>query len=60
MYSAAGPGESTTDLAWDGHALIYENSDLLAEAGVAYKVSALTLRGEVGSGSLRLGAGFVF
>ncbi len=32
MYSAAGPGESTTDLAWDGHALIYENSDLLAEA----------------------------
>jgi len=32
MYSAAGPGESTTDLAWDGHAMIYENSDLLAEA----------------------------
>jgi NAD+ synthase (glutamine-hydrolysing) len=32
MYSAAGPGESTTDLAWDGHALIYENNDLLAES----------------------------
>jgi NAD+ synthase (glutamine-hydrolysing) len=32
LYSAAGPGESTTDLAWDGHALIYENNDLLAEA----------------------------
>jgi len=32
LYSAAGPGESTTDLAWDGHALIYENSELLAEA----------------------------
>src|SRR6476660_1517034 len=32
MYSAAGPGESTTDLAWDGHALIYENDELLAEA----------------------------
>jgi len=32
MYSAAGPGESTTDLAWDGHALIYENGDLLAES----------------------------
>jgi NAD+ synthase (glutamine-hydrolysing) len=32
FYSAAGPGESTTDLAWDGHALIYENGDLLAEA----------------------------
>ena len=26
-----GPGESTTDLAWDGHAAIYENGDLLAE-----------------------------
>ena len=29
---AAGPGESTTDLAWDGHALIYENDELLAES----------------------------
>jgi NAD+ synthase (glutamine-hydrolysing) len=32
LYSAAGPGESTTDLAWDGHALIYEDNALLAEA----------------------------
>lgn len=32
LYSAAGPGESTTDLSWDGHALIYENSELLAES----------------------------
>ena len=32
LYSAAGPGESTTDLAWDGHAIIYENNVLLAEA----------------------------
>ena len=32
MYSAAGTGESTTDLAWDGYAVIYENSDLLAES----------------------------
>ncbi len=32
LYSAAGPGESTTDLAWDGHALIYEKGELLAEA----------------------------
>ncbi len=32
LYAAAGPGESTTDLAWDGHALIYENNDLLAES----------------------------
>jgi NAD+ synthase (glutamine-hydrolysing) len=32
LYSAAGPGESTTDLAWDGYACIYENNDLLAES----------------------------
>jgi NAD+ synthase (glutamine-hydrolysing) len=32
LYSAAGPGESTTDLAWDGHALIYENGNLVAES----------------------------
>jgi NAD+ synthase (glutamine-hydrolysing) len=31
LYAAAGPGESTTDLAWDGHALIYENNELVAE-----------------------------
>ena len=32
LYSAAGPGESTTDLAWDGHALIHENGELIAES----------------------------
>ena len=32
LYSAAGPGESTTDLAWDGHAIIYENDELLTES----------------------------
>jgi NAD+ synthase (glutamine-hydrolysing) len=32
LYSAAGPGESTTDLAWDGHALVYENGEKLAES----------------------------
>lgn len=31
-YSAAGWGESTTDLAWDGHGLVYKNGSLLAEA----------------------------
>ncbi|MBW8881567.1 MAG: NAD(+) synthase, partial [Asticcacaulis sp.] len=30
-YSAAGPGESTTDLSWDGQSLIYEMGDLIAE-----------------------------
>ncbi|HEX9396360.1 MAG TPA: NAD(+) synthase [Burkholderiales bacterium] len=32
LYSAAGQGESTTDLAWDGHGMIYENGTLLAES----------------------------
>ncbi len=32
LYSAAGPGESTTDLAWDGYGVIYENDELLAES----------------------------
>jgi len=32
LYSCAGPGESTTDVAWDGHALIYENAELLADS----------------------------
>lgn len=32
VYAASGWGESTTDLAWDGHALIYENGTLLAES----------------------------
>ncbi len=31
LYAAAGSGESTTDLAWDGHALIYENGRLVEE-----------------------------
>jgi NAD+ synthase (glutamine-hydrolysing) len=31
LYTAAGLGESTTDLAWDGQALIYENGNCLAE-----------------------------
>jgi NAD+ synthase (glutamine-hydrolysing) len=32
LYSAAGFGESTTDLAWDGHGFVYENGTLLAES----------------------------
>jgi NAD+ synthase (glutamine-hydrolysing) len=32
LYSAAGSGESTTDLAWDGHAIAYENGALVAES----------------------------
>ncbi len=32
LYASAGQGESTTDLAWDGQALIYENGDCLVES----------------------------
>lgn len=33
VFSASGPGESTTDLAWDGQSLIYELGELLAASG---------------------------
>jgi NAD+ synthase (glutamine-hydrolysing) len=32
VFAGAGAGESTTDLAWDGQALIYENGEQLAES----------------------------
>jgi NAD+ synthase (glutamine-hydrolysing) len=32
VYASAGFGESTTDLAWDGHAMVHENGSLLAES----------------------------
>ena len=32
MYAAAGEGESTTDLSWDGQTFVYENGDLLGES----------------------------
>jgi len=32
VYTAAGPGESSTDLAWDGQTMVYECGDLLGES----------------------------
>ena len=32
LYTSAGVGESSTDLAWDGQALIYESGELLAQS----------------------------
>jgi NAD+ synthase (glutamine-hydrolysing) len=32
LYTAAGPGESTTDLSWDGQTMVYELGDLLGES----------------------------
>jgi NAD+ synthase (glutamine-hydrolysing) len=33
VFSASGPGESTTDLAWDGQGSIYELGELIAATG---------------------------
>lgn len=43
LYTAAGFGESTTDLAWDGHAVVYENGSLLAESKRFHPSSQLVL-----------------
>jgi len=32
LYTSAGRGESSTDMAWDGQAIIYEKGELLAES----------------------------
>ncbi|MFI4933398.1 MAG: NAD(+) synthase [Caulobacterales bacterium] len=51
VYAAAGPGESTTDLAWDGQAEIFENGAELASSD-RFVGDALTL-GDVDLGRLR-------
>ncbi|MEV4859390.1 NAD(+) synthase [Streptomyces ossamyceticus] len=48
VYAAAGQGESTTDLSWDGQTMIYESGTLLAEtdrfpAGDQYAVADVDL-----------------
>ena len=42
-YSAAGPGESTTDLAWDGHGAVFELGERLAETDRFPRDSTLRL-----------------
>ncbi|MBR2815851.1 MAG: NAD(+) synthase [Reyranella sp.] len=51
-YSAAGPGESTTDLAWDGHAAVYELGDQLVESTRFEKDSTL-VHADVDLGRIR-------
>jgi NAD+ synthase (glutamine-hydrolysing) len=51
-YAAAGPGESTTDLAWDGHAAIFENGVQLAE-GERFSKSPTLLVADVDIDRLR-------
>ncbi len=43
VYAGAGAGESTTDLAWDGHALVAENGEILAESERFSRKPAVTL-----------------
>ncbi len=51
-YSASGPGESTTDLAWDGHAAIYECGDQLVESERFEKDSTI-IEADVDLGRIR-------
>jgi NAD+ synthase (glutamine-hydrolysing) len=51
-YSASGPGESTTDLAWDGHAAIYECGDQLAESSRFEKDSTI-VQADIDLGRIR-------
>ena len=52
IYSAAGPGESTTDLAWDGHAAIFEYGDCLAES-TRFATDSTLIMADVDLGRLR-------
>ena len=51
-YSASGPGESTTDLAWDGHAAIYECGDQLVESA-RFEKELTIVRADVDLGRIR-------
>lgn len=51
-YSAAGPGESTTDLAWDGHGGIFEDGLRLAETE-RFPAGSTMAVGDVDLGRLR-------
>ncbi len=58
VYAAAGQGESTTDLSWDGQTLVYECGDLLGEGerfpdARAARSSTSTSTGCARSGSAR-------
>ena len=52
VFSAAGPGESTTDMAWDGQSLIYELGELLA-ASERFGLETEIVYADVDAGKLR-------
>ncbi len=53
VYSASGPGESTTDLAWDGQGMVHELGELLAESERFDLASELVIA-DVDAGRIRL------
>jgi NAD+ synthase (glutamine-hydrolysing) len=53
LYAAAGPGESTTDVAWDGQGSIHELGALLAETE-RFPAHATLAIADVDAGRLRL------
>ncbi|WP_457205874.1 NAD(+) synthase [Nocardioides sp. P5_C9_2] len=52
VFAAAGQGESTTDLSWDGQTMVYECGDLLAE-GERFPASAVHTVADVDLDRLR-------
>ena len=53
VYSAAGPGESTTDLAWDGQGMVHELGELLAHSD-RFGTEPELLVADVDAGRVRL------
>jgi len=52
VFSASGPGESTTDLAWDGQGMIHELGELIAESA-RFPAQSDLLVADVDCGRLR-------
>lgn len=57
VYSAAGPGESTTEVAWDGQGLIHELGEQLAQSRRFATEPDLVVADAIASGSRRSGCG---
>jgi NAD+ synthase (glutamine-hydrolysing) len=52
VFSAAGQGESTTDLSWDGQTMVYESGELMAE-GPRFPEGAVCTIADIDLGRLR-------
>src|SRR3569832_220093 len=52
VFSASGPGESTTDLAWDGQGMIHEMGETIAESARSNRAPELLLA-DVDAGRMR-------